>query len=419
MGSLPLLLVYACAVGAEPAPLHLSELLREARDKNPDIRAERAEAKAAELSVSPAGALEDPKLMVQLWNAPVDFSTVPVMVQVEQMIPLGGKRGARTDAARAQSRMRVASAEARTRDVEALVKKAYFDLFMADRTLEVDLEIERTLIALREAAGARVASGKGEPVEQMKAESELLQIEADLERIGVDRSSASATLLALLDRDPAQPLGPTLVPAIVRALPALAEIEAGAKKSRPELRMSEAMIAEADANARLADIASIPDVGVFAGEMHAFRMPNVADFLFVGFEINLPVFSGSKYGALAEAAGVRVEAAKHRRRALENQISAELGQAYARVRSEERLIEVHHRLIPLAHQTLESATASYIAGRAEFLTVLDSERELQMHEIDLAMHLGRYEQALADLEHAAGADLGLVAAAEAGHLEQH
>ena len=90
---------------AAPPPLRLADLLREARDKNPDLKAAAAHLRAAQSAISPAGALDDPMLMVQLWNTPADFSTVPVMVQLSQNIPLGGKRGARTDAARADAAM--------------------------------------------------------------------------------------------------------------------------------------------------------------------------------------------------------------------------------------------------------------------------------------------------------------------------
>src|SRR5207237_7160937 len=90
---------------AAPPPLRLADLLREAREKNPDLKAATARVRAAQSTISPAGALDDPMLIVQLWNAPVDFSTVPVMVQLSQNISLGGKRGARADAARADATM--------------------------------------------------------------------------------------------------------------------------------------------------------------------------------------------------------------------------------------------------------------------------------------------------------------------------
>ena len=112
--------VLALAVAA-PTPLRLADLLREAREKNPDLRAAEAHARAAAASVSPAGALEDPMLMVQLWNAPADFSSIPVMVQVSQQLPLGGKRAARRDAAASDAAMVEADFAGKQRDVETQV----------------------------------------------------------------------------------------------------------------------------------------------------------------------------------------------------------------------------------------------------------------------------------------------------------
>src|SRR6059058_4406667 len=106
---------------AAPAPLRLVDLLREARENNPDLKAAAARVRSAQSAVAPAGALDDPMLMVQLWNSPVDFSTVPVMVQLSQNIPLGGKRGARTEIARADAAMADADLARKQRDVETQV----------------------------------------------------------------------------------------------------------------------------------------------------------------------------------------------------------------------------------------------------------------------------------------------------------
>src|SRR2546427_2421307 len=130
---------------AAPPPLRLADLLREARNRNPDLKAATARVRAAQSAISPAGAFDDPMLMIQLWNTPVDFSTVPVMVQLSQNIPLGGKRGARTDMAKAEASMADADLGQKQREVETQVAAAYFDLFLADRTQEIDDELDAIL----------------------------------------------------------------------------------------------------------------------------------------------------------------------------------------------------------------------------------------------------------------------------------
>src|SRR5437762_4175249 len=183
------------------APIRLADLIREAREKNPDLKAAEARVRAVKASVFPAGALDDPMLMVQLWNAPVDFSSIPVMVQVSQQLPLGGKRAARRDAAGADAAVAEAELAGKQRDIETMVAGAYFDLFLAERTQEVDDELESILKVLLQSSEARVSTGKGEQVELLRAQGSLVQLKSDRETAVDHRRSAWSRLASLLDRD--------------------------------------------------------------------------------------------------------------------------------------------------------------------------------------------------------------------------
>jgi len=112
-------------------------------------------------------------------------------------------------------------------------------------------------------------------------------------------------------------------------------------------------------------------------------------------------------------------AAQEAARALRNRVAAEVAEGYAHLLAETHQIDLHHQLIPIARQAVRSAESSYAAGRSDFTMVLDSARELRMHEMNEAMHLAAYEQRLAELQRAVGGDLGLAQAAEAGHEERH
>ena len=405
---------------AAPAPLRLADLLREAREKNPDLKSAIARLRAAQNAISPAGALDDPTLMIQLWNGPVDFSAVPIMVQLSQSFPLGGKRGARTDIARADAAMVDADLAQKQRDVETQVASAYFDLFLADRTQEIDDELEAILNVVLRASEARVSTGKAEQVELLRAQGALVQLRSERETAVDHRRSSWARLSALLDRDPAAPPGTTTRPGVLGTLPDAATLSERALRDRPELAGSRAAISGAQAQERLARANRIPDLGVFAAEMHMFgNSMGVSDFLFVGFQINLPVFFGSKNEPRIAGAQAQLVAAQEAERALRNRVVAEVAEGYAHLLAEMHQIELHHQLIPIARQAVQSAESSYAAGRTDFTMVLDSARELRMHEMDLATHLAGYEQRLAELQRAVGSDLGLAQAAEVGHEERH
>jgi cobalt-zinc-cadmium efflux system outer membrane protein len=418
---LELLVVLALTPDLRP-PVRLSDLLEEARRKNPDVAAAQQRTRAEAAAVVPAGAVDDPLLMVQLWDMPVDLSTIPLMVNVTQTLPLGGKRQARRDEAQALTNTARAEAAARAHDVENRVAQAYFDLFLADRTIEVDAEIGATLETLTAAASARVAAGRGEESEVLRAESEALKVASDREAAVGRRAAAVAKLVALLDRPPGSDLGRTSEPGLLPDLPAPDMLRDRARHERPELAAASAASGAAEARLRQARAATVPDLAASAGAMHMFGgSAHPADFLFLGVQANLPIFSGKNEGRV-EGASAGVAAAQAEARALENRVFAEVADALAEVQAETRQTQLHHKLIPLARQALASALASYAAGRGGFSVVLDAERELEMHELDLATHLAAYAQRLADLERAVGGDIGLVRAAaagtHAGHEEQ-
>ena len=409
----------AVAIATASSPVRLAELLEEARKNNPELQSAHEQAKAAESSVAPAGALDDPMLMVQLWNTPVDFSTVPLMIQLSQALPLGGKRAARRDAASAEAASARANALGRARDIEAAVAKAFFDLYLADRTEEADEEIEGTLRSVIAAASARIAAGKGEQAEALRAQSELLKVQSDREAVGARRVAANAKLVALLNRTPGSDIGKTTEPGMLGGLPDLVQLQDRALRERSEVAAAAGMVAQAEAKLRLTRAEGAPDISVFVAEMHTFRLPGVADFLFLGVQGNLPIWGGSKRHPRIDAATSQLSAARADAKALENRIISEVADVYAELNAERRQVELHHQLIPVARQALASASAGYASGRGSFLMVLDSERDLLMHELDLATHLAMYERQLAELQRVTGVDLGLTNAAESGIRERH
>jgi cobalt-zinc-cadmium efflux system outer membrane protein len=404
---------------AAPAPLRLADLLREARDKNPDLKAAQARIAAAVSSVNPAGALDDPMLMVQLWNAPLDFSNVPVMVQVSQNLPLGGKRAARRDAAAADVDAAKANAAVQLHDLEVQVAQVYFDLFLAERTQEVDDELERLLQALLQTSESRVATGKGEQVELLRAQAAIIQLRSDRETANDHWASSWARLTALLDRDSTAAAGPTTRPGMLTDLPPEAALRERALRERPDLAAAQAAIKNAEAQVRLAQAAKVPDLAPFAAFMHTFNGAGETNFLFAGVQGNLPLFGGSKNEPRIAGAGAQAGAAREVEHAVRNRVVSEVAESYAHVLAETHQIELHHQLIPLSRQTVESAEHSYAAGRTDFTMVLDSVRDFRMHELDLAQHLAMYEGRLAELQRAVGGDIGVERAAEAGHADDH
>jgi len=396
--------VVLLALTAAP-PLRLSALLEDARQRNPEVRAALAQARAAASSVSPAGALEDPLLMVQYWNGPVDFSVVPIMVQLTQKFPLGGKLSAKSDAMAAEARQAQADASARLQDVERDVTRSFVDLFVAQRTLVVHDEMLAVLKTLAAVAGSRVAAGKSEVVDQLKAQAELLKEEGVHESLVAAETTARVRLAALLDREAPELAGDAEEVPPLPSVPADEELMGRAMKDRPELRAAESATQAAEARVRVATAEGVPDITPLVAYMHTFNMPPQNNFLFLGLQTNLPIWRGNKIDPAVAAARAHVEATQALAQALRDRIRAEVLSSAVLLRTEQRLVEIQGRLVPLSRQALDSALSAYSAGRIGMLTVLDSEREALMRQVELAQHRALRDQRRAELERAVGGSL--------------
>jgi len=142
--------------------------------------------------------------------------------------------------------------------------------------------------------------------------------------------------------------------------------------------------------------------------MHTFRNPmGVSDFLFAGFQVSLPIFFGSKNEPRIAGAQAQLVAAQEAARALRNRVRRRGGRGLRATSwpKRTRSICTTSSSQSRARQCGAQSRATR-AGRTDFIMLLDSARELRMHELNEAMHLPAYEQRLAELQRAVGGDLG-------------
>ena len=92
----------------------------------------------------------------------------------------------------------------------------------------------------------------------------------------------------------------------------------------------------------------------------------------ISFGLTLPVWQNSKQKPLKRAAGHRLEEAKKSLKEAETVISSEIAGLFARWnRDKEQIRRYRDAIIPQTSAALNSARASYIAGRADFSVVIE------------------------------------------------
>src|SRR5207249_11451179 len=131
---------------------------------------------------------------------------------VSQTFPFPGKLALKGEVASRSADMTEQALRAKERDLIARLKQAYYDLFFADKAIQIHHEQVDLLKQFFEIANARFRAGKGSQVDVLKAQVELSTLYQQLPVLEQRRDTAQAKLNTLLDRDPRCPLAPPQQP---------------------------------------------------------------------------------------------------------------------------------------------------------------------------------------------------------------
>jgi outer membrane protein, heavy metal efflux system len=391
-----------CIPSAAGAQIVLTEAEALARlsVESPRVRALRGQIEVARADILAAGRLPNPRVTLSresVAGIAEDYLTVT------QPLPVTGRRGLEIQSAEAALRateFRAADLEHRAR---AELRRA-FAMLRQSQAREEDLTA--ALLRLRELSDVlarREAAGDAAGFDRLRAEREVLDLEADRAEAAIARASAQATLAGFF--------APAVNPRDLRAAPAsapprsLASLEhllARAESSRGEL-LALAQDAEAAVFARkAADRRNVPEPEVVAG----LKTSNAA---------------GSDRGSVISLVATvalfdRARPEKARAEARERQARAQLEAERLRVRAEvaglrqavveRRAIANTYRSAAVAHadELQRIARVSYEAGERGILELLDAYRSAIAARTRLAGLEALAAQAEIELEYATASE---------------
>jgi outer membrane protein, heavy metal efflux system len=122
------------------------------------------------------------------------------------------------------------------------------------------------------------------------------------------------------------------------------------------------------------------------------------DMYTAGVTFNLPVRRERRHAMAAEAAA-ESRMARAESDTARNQIRLGIADALARLERNSRLADLYRLgIIPQADHAVEAALASYRAGRADFINVLDSQTALFNFEREYIEAVAEHQMQLAELE---------------------
>lgn len=372
------LMAAAIASPARADPLTFEGALARARASAPSLQAKALGVDAGHAARQAAGALPDPKLSLGVDSFPISgpLAFQPsrdnftwVRVGISQDFPNLAKRHARQTRADADIAVAQADAvlEARTVEVETAI--AWITLAYADMRLAALDAVRARLDRLVRTTPSAVAAGNARPGQALAGRQSLAALDDRRDEL----VTAVARARAALTRWTGDP-----VPVIAGPLPDFTVDRASlraAVDSNPLLGPAYARVGQAEADVRLAEAERRPDFGVDAAYMH--RDPSFGDYVSAGVTIGLPLFKRHRQNPMiaarqAEAAKVGAE-----REASRRELAANLEAGLAdHVMHHAQWIRSRETLEPLARERVDLETASYGAGRASLIDVIDAHAAL-------------------------------------------
>lgn len=394
--------------------INLWSLLREARERNPEIRATQKRWQAMQARIKPAGTLEDPQIGLQVMYAPYPWRNAfknERAIIFSQMFEFPGKLGLMSGMAGREAEMAAADHELVTLRVLTEVKKTYFMLFHIDYDLEVNRENRELMQQFIKIANVKYATGMGLQPDIIKAQTEYSMMFNDSLMLAQERHSMAAMLNALLDRP-----RDSHVPVIHEHFDPrhysfnLDSLVQTAFAHRPELKNMQSMAEMYQLSARLARREYFPDFMLSythrkMPDMLHGEKPDVSNWdAMVSF--NVPLYFWRKEKLRVQEADANYQMADASLQSMRNMVRAEVESAFYKVEQAARSVRIFQStIVPQAEQSLMASRAAYENNKVDFLMLLDSQRTLR--DLKLAAHqaLADFGTRLAELEFAVGIEL--------------
>jgi outer membrane protein, heavy metal efflux system len=388
--------------------LVLPELIQMVLARNPELVAARKQWEAVTNRITQARSLDDPILSLQLWNIPQPFKATQAdntIFGLSQNLPFPGKLALKGDVASRSAEMTEQAVRAKELELVARLKQAYYDLFLAQKAVQIhheQVELVRQFVAI---ANAKFRAGKGSQADVLKAQVELSMLFQHLPVLEQRQETVEAMLNTLLDRAPASPLGMAQEPSQQSLEQPVDDLHRLALNDRPELKAAELDVQRSEQSRALAQRQYYPDFNVAFQRFQNYQA-NDGFGAYVAMSIPFAFWTKPKYDAGVQEAEAAVSVAQAQQHTLENMTRFQINDLLAKLRATDQVAKLYRTtILPQAEQSLESARVGYRAGKAGFLDLIDTQRAWRGFQLEYFQALVDRQHRLAELEQVVGIPL--------------
>ena len=384
--------------GAQSLSLTESQALARLSDESPRVQAVRAAVDIARADVLAAARWPNPRVT---FNREAVAGVTENMFMVTQLLPVAGRRGFEMSAASARVEAATNRADDTVRRLRADLRLAFTDLWAAQAR---EQELARSRDQLRDLAnvlGRREAAGEAAGFDRLRAEREVIDVEADRAAAATEASRARGVLASFFAVTPSidaiEAVRPELMPSMV---PSVDELMARAEKVRGEFIALQRELDSASFLERAADRRRVPEPEVVAGTKSSNAGTGDVGSI-VSVHLTVPLFDrGAPERAAAQARASQVRAESE---ALRLGVRTRIA-AWRAALIERRAIADQYRRASaeVAEQVGRIAQVSYEAGEGSILELLDAYRTTSTARVRQAALDAAVREAEVELEFVSG-----------------
>ncbi|WP_228720074.1 TolC family protein [Methylococcus geothermalis] len=337
-------------------------------------------------------------------NYPIASNGPVIYVSVSQLIETAGKRRLRME----NSLLGEQAAESDLRDairtLTQAVRRAYYDLLLAQETMEATQEQSRHVQRLVEVQQKRFDVGDISERDLTRIKIEALKSQSDIDKTTAQVVSARSQLavflawpeetahLSVKDQWPDGKAFDDLKDAVSAV--------GFAMERRPDLLAARTRYAQAKQGIDLAKAQRIPDVRITAGFAH--DLGNfVQNGATLGISVPLPLFYRQE-GEIAQA-GIRSNDAELRVRQTEVAVHSEVSTAFAAWISANTIVKrFETEVLQKAKHIRDSAEIAYTNGSTDIIDLIQAQRDYRNTILDYYQAQANRAYAYADLKMAIG-----------------
>ncbi len=372
--------------------LTLEEAIRVALESSPELQASTARVEAAAGRAYQAKKWTNPQLQMNADEWPVTgggrgFADSIQTIGVAQTLPYPGKKS--LDKQIGGAGVKVSDAELALRRTEVVrdVKAGFARVLASGRLVEVSTQLMAVAQSSAMAARKRVEAGAAAYQEQLRAEVQLVQAQAELREFQREQATAWQAFVTALGRPELKEakLSGTLADRPRAALTEKKGEEFLAE--HPSVRAARASVEQAQLEYRRARLEPYPDVTAsFSGGKLGETDQGIIQ---LGFSLPVPIIDSGKGKKDEARANVRVAEAELN--AVQQQLLREWANAQKRYRTAaEQVASYREEALPKADEALRLVQQGFEEGKFSFIDLVDTQRTTA--EVRLA-----YQQKLLEL----------------------